>query len=140
MLKRSSSTVLLSIVIVASLSFICNINIHAQKFVAPPWADTLKNPVKNSASAATAGKKIYVQYCVICHGEKGKGDGVSVAGLAKKPTDHTSEAFQKQSDGVIFWKIGNGSSPMPMFKATLKPIQIWEVVEYIRTFANTSKK
>jgi mono/diheme cytochrome c family protein len=140
MLKRSSSPVLLSFLIIFSLTFICSLEINAQKFSAPAWADTLKNPIKNDASAAAKGKKIYVQYCVICHGDKGKGDGVSVAGLAKHPTDHTTEAFQKQSDGVIFWKIGNGSSPMPMFKATLKPIQIWEAVNYIRTFAGTSKK
>jgi mono/diheme cytochrome c family protein len=131
----------MSVFVILSMLFICSVEIHAQKFTpAPAWADTLKNPIKNSIAAASSGKKIYVQYCVTCHGEKGKGDGVSVAGLPKHPTDHTSEAFQKQSDGAIFWESGNGTSPMPMFKNTLKPIQLWQLVEYIRTLPNASKK
>jgi mono/diheme cytochrome c family protein len=112
------------------------LKVNGQKFNAPAWADTLKNPLKSNASAATEGKKLYTQYCVVCHGDKGKGDGASVAGLNKKPADHTTEAFQKQSDGVIFWKISNGSSPMPGFKSALKTKQIWQLVNYTRTFAS----
>jgi mono/diheme cytochrome c family protein len=113
--------------------------IKAQKFNAPASADTMHNPFKNAASAAMDGKKVYTQYCVVCHGEKGKGDGAAVAGLSKKPADHTSVAFQKQSDGAIYWKIANGNSPMPAFKATLKPKQIWQLVNYARTLAIVPK-
>jgi mono/diheme cytochrome c family protein len=111
------------------------LKVSGQKFNAPAWADTLKNPLKNNAAAAAEGKKLYTQYCVVCHGEKGKGDGPSVAGLQKKPANHTTEEFQKQSDGVIFWKISNGSSPMPGFKSALKTKQMWQLVNYTRTFA-----
>jgi mono/diheme cytochrome c family protein len=140
MSTKNSFRVLIAIPAIISFSMICSTNIFAQKFTAPAWTDTLKNSNKNNPSAVQAGKKIYVQYCVICHGEKGKGDGVSVAGLPKHPTDHTSAEFQKQTDGAIFWEIGNSSSPMPMFKNTLKPNQMWQLVEYIRTLAIKAKK
>jgi mono/diheme cytochrome c family protein len=111
----------------------------AQKFVAPAGADTMKNPLKNNPSATIEGKKLYTQYCVVCHGEKGKGDGAAVAGLPKRPADHSSAAFQKQSDGVIYWKIANGNNPMPTYKTVLKPIQIWQLVDYTRTLKAPAK-
>lgn len=140
MQKKISSVMYLLVIGITTLFLVFSFRVYQQKFTAPSWADTIKNPLKNNASSVIAGKKLYGQYCVICHGEKGKGDGVSVAGLSKKPTDHTSSEFQKQSDGAIFWEIGNGSSPMPMFKATFKPIQIWQLENYIRTLPNASKK
>ena len=111
--------------------------VNAQKFNSPAWADTIKNPLKNNVSSGAEGKKVYTQYCVICHGNKGKGDGPSVAGLQKHPADHTTAEFQKQSDGAIYWKIANGSNPMPAFKASLKQNQIWQLVNYIRTLSGT---
>ena len=36
-----------------------------------------------------AGRQLYVTHCVACHGEGGRGDGPSGAGLASKPADLT---------------------------------------------------
>ena len=44
---------------------------------APPEADKLKNPYKENVEATAEGKKIYTQYCAVCHGDKGKGDGMA---------------------------------------------------------------
>jgi mono/diheme cytochrome c family protein len=105
------------------------------EWVAPPWADTIKNPFKGNAIAAAEGKKIYASYCVVCHGDKGKGNGIAAAGLNAKPADHTSAKFQKQTDGAIFWKLTKGRTPMPMvsYENTLTVTQRWQVVNYIRT-------
>ena len=109
------------------------------KFVAPASADALKNPLKGDASATLLGKKTYTSQCVICHGDKGKGDGVAAAGLAKVPANHTSAAIQKLSDGALFWMITNGNTPMPAYKATMSETQRWQLVNYIRTLAQTTK-
>ena len=109
------------------------------KFVAPASANELKNPLKDNASATAEGKKIYDNNCAICHGAKGKGDGVAAAGLNKAPADHTSAVVQEQSDGALFWKISEGSNPMPAYKAVYSETQRWQLVNYIRTLAKSKK-
>lgn len=104
----------------------------------PPWvaplsADNIKNPLKGSEEAVVAGKKIYTTYCVVCHGSKGKGNGIAAAGLNPKPADHTSAKFQSQSDGAIFWKMSTGRAPMASYEKTLTVTQRWQVIDYIRT-------
>jgi mono/diheme cytochrome c family protein len=102
-------------------------------WVAPSSADTIKNPLKGNADATTAGKKIYATYCVVCHGDKGKGDGIAAAGLNPRPADHTSAKVQSQSDGVIFWKLSTGRAPMASYDKTLTRTQRWQVINYMRT-------
>ena len=109
-------------------------------WVAPKEADALQNPVKDNATATAEGKKLYAQYCVVCHGDKGRGDGIAAAGLTPKPADHSSEKIQKQSDGAIYWKMTNGRPPMAAYNATLKEEQRWALVTYIRTLAAPVKK
>src|SRR6185312_2108274 len=65
------------------------------EWVAPAAADTIKNPLKGNNESAAAGKKVYTTYCVPCHGDKGRGDGLAAGGLNPKPANHTSEKFQK---------------------------------------------
>ena len=80
------------------------------------------------------GKKLYNQMCAVCHGAKGKGDGVAGAALNPKPTNFTSASVQAQTDGAIFWKITEGRSPMASYKTILKEEQRWQLVNYLRTF------
>ena len=109
-----------------------------KKFVAPATADAMQNPFAGNESATANGKLSYTTYCVPCHGDKGKGNGVAAAGLATPPADHTSAKVQAQSDGAIFWKIYTGNNPMPSYK-TLTQTQIWELVNYIRTLSKSKK-
>mgnify|MGYP003109959153 FL=1 len=71
--------------------------------------------------------------CFVCHGPKGKGDGMGGAGLTPKPTDLTTEEFQSQSDGAIFWKITEGRAPMASYKTSIPEKKRWELVNYLRT-------
>jgi mono/diheme cytochrome c family protein len=111
-----------------------------KKFPSPASADTIKNPLKGNVASTSAGKLIYVKYCVTCHGDKGKGDGIAAPGLPKRPADHTGSFVQSQTDGALFWIISIGNNPMPAYKKTLNPTQRWQVVNYIRTLAKTPKK
>ncbi len=110
-----------------------------KKFPSPLSADTIKNPLKGNTAATLEGKKIYISFCVTCHGTKGKGDGIAAPGLPKRPADHTSDFVQKQTDGAIFWIITQGNNPMPTYKTTLTVTQRWQVVNYIRTLAKPPK-
>ena len=124
------------------LSAFCftNAQSQAKKFPSPPSADTIKNPIKGNQASIISGKKIYTQYCVTCHGEKGKGDGIAAPGLPRPPADHTSAFVQNQTDGALYYLISEGYNPMPTYKKTLTPTQRWQVVNYIRTLAKNSKK
>ncbi len=107
--------------------------IQQKKWVAPASADKIANPLKGDANAAASGKKLYKAMCFVCHGPKGKGDGMGGAGLTPKPTDLTSEAVQSQTDGAIFRKIAEGRAPMAGYKTSIPEKKRWEIINYIRT-------
>ncbi|ASV30886.1 c-type cytochrome [Maribacter cobaltidurans] len=113
---------------------ILGFNGHAQeKWVAPASADKIVNPLKGDTDALANGKRTYRMLCVVCHGAKGKGDGVGGAGLKPLPTNLTSAEFQAQTDGAIFWKLEEGRSPMASYKTALPEKKRWELINYIRT-------
>ena len=105
------------------------------KWVAPEWADTLKNPFAGSIKATNEGKKLFQLYCVTCHGEEGKGNGPTAASLNPHPADLALKSVQKQTDGSFFWKITTGKPPMISWKYSLTKNQRWELVDYIRQLA-----
>lgn len=99
---------------------------------APAEADNLTNPVKGDSDAALAGKKLFDNMCAICHGNKGKGDGMAGMSLKPRPTNLSLQAIQSQSDGAIYWKITEGRAPMATYKQALNDEQRWQLVNYIR--------
>lgn len=99
---------------------------------APPSADKLQNPYQGDARATEAGKKIYQNFCVSCHGKAGKGNGDAGVYLDPPPADLTSAEVQEQTNGAIYWKITNGNPPMASYKEVLNKKQRWQLVNYIR--------
>jgi len=116
------------------------ISLSAQTWKAPPEADQLKNPLAGDVASIKKGEKIYQSLCAACHGKTGKGDVPSMQNLNPKPTDLTSEAVQKQSDGAIFWKISEGRGLMASYKNMLSEEERWALVNYIRSLAGSKKK
>ena len=103
-------------------------------WVAPSSANQLKNPLNGDEAATKAGAVLYKQMCAICHGDKGKGDGMAGMSLNPRPSNFTKSAIQEQTDGAIFWKLTTGRSPMAGYEKILKENQRWQLVNYIRTF------
>ena len=88
------------------------------------------------------GRKLYTTYCVSCHGEKGKGDGVAAGSLPVKPKDHTNGAVMNQmTDQSLADVISKGgpatgkSSFMPAWGASVNEKQVRDIVAYIRSLA-----
>lgn len=99
-------------------------------------ARKLKNPVPSTPAAIAAGKEIYIQHCVRCHGENGDGRGEKAAELAVAPADFTdAQKMSRATDGELYFEITAGHSPMPSFQSKLTGEQRWQAVDYIRTFA-----
>ena len=104
-------------------------------WVSPSSAKEIKNPVsaKKINSSAKKGAKSFKQYCVVCHGESGVGDGPGSKALDPKPANLSSELIQKQVDGEIFWKISNGRNAMIKWGPIIPEEDRWNLVNYIRT-------
>jgi len=134
----------LTVLIVLIVSFEAISSKNSKPFQTTPWlapasASIIKNPLTGNATAATAGKILYVKYCVVCHGNTGKGDGVAASALAIPPADHSSVKVQSETDGSLFWKITTGRGAMATYKTTLTDQQRWQLVCYIRTLAVVKK-
>jgi len=104
---------------------------------APDTASALQNPLKTDAESLAKGEKIYQSLCASCHGKTGKGDVPAMQSLQPKPTNFTTEIFQKQTDGEIFWKMSEGRGMMASYKNMLSDQERWAVVNYLRSFKPT---
>jgi len=97
--------------------------------------------VPATPESLAAAKEIYDLRCAHCHGSEGQGDGPDTDKLSIEPTDFTDGPEMKRlTDGEIFWRIGVGRRPMPAFKDRLTDTQRWELVNYIRSFAQPLPK
>jgi mono/diheme cytochrome c family protein len=105
---------------------------NQDRWLAPASAKDVKNPYSGKASIKQ-GKDIYKMRCVVCHGEKGKGDGPAGKALNPPAADHSSAMVQNQTDGELFWKISEGRGPMVGWKLILSEEDRWHVVNYLRT-------
>ncbi len=105
-----------------------------EKWVAPGSAARKANPLPSSPASIKAGKKVFNNNCVSCHGDSGKGDGLLAASLPYKPADLDSPEVWRQTDGAIFWKISTGRQPMPTWDPALEEDERWNVINYMRSF------
>jgi len=102
-------------------------------WVAPESADSIKNPLKGDEQSMAEGKKLFNQMCAVCHGYKGKGNGVAAVSLNPKPANFWQESVQKQSDGAIYWKLNKGRKSMASY-SYLSDEKKWQLIDYLRTF------
>lgn len=92
-----------------------------------------------------AGKKIYTQRCLPCHGEKGASDGAAAVFLDPRPRDFTLGMFKLKTtigdepptleDHFRIVTRGIPGTAMPSWKALLNEEQRWQVILYERTFS-----
>jgi mono/diheme cytochrome c family protein len=90
---------------------------------------------------ADKARETFVEFCSICHGIGGKGDGSSAAGLNPRPADFTNcAAMRAQSDATLFTIIKRGgqgagrSTVMPAWGEALSDGQIGDLVALVRGF------
>jgi mono/diheme cytochrome c family protein len=110
-------------------------------WVAPDDAKKVKNPVPSTPESLAAAQDLFTDNCVLCHGEKGMGDGPGAKAIKVKPANFTdAKMMAAETDGSLFWKMTNGRGPMPSWKDTLSDKERWELVDYIRKLTKDAAK
>lgn len=129
------------VLLTALLSFLYCLFISAAMIVQEkPWvvpepSRKMKNPVKNSNDNINIAKSLYAKHCKSCHGKNGEGDGPKAAELKTAAGDFTSDEFQNQTDGELYYKTTEGRDDMPGFKKKIAADEDrWLIVNFLRTF------
>jgi len=103
-------------------------------WVVPANFKTMKNPAAKGDAGNKAGMALYTKNCASCHGKAGLGDGVKARALKQFPGDFSKAEYQGQSDGDHFYKTKFGRGEMPKYEGKLTDDDIWNMVNYMRTF------
>jgi mono/diheme cytochrome c family protein len=90
------------------------------------------------------GRHLFVQYCVTCHGDEGKGDGQNASNLSPPPPDMT--ASQNMQDATYIRKViaegsaGMGRAPLsPPWGRTLSGQQMDDLVAYCQSLSRKKR-
>ena len=103
------------------------------EYTIPPEEAKQPNPVKPTAESLAKGKKIYGYDCALCHGESGDGKGdVEMKGI---PDFTNPDSLKNRTDGELFYIIRKGKGEMPPEGDRAKPEDVWNLVNYVRSFA-----
>lgn len=97
------------------------------------------------AQDTTAGKAVYVKWCLGCHGETGVGDGPAARAMLPRPRNFTGAVYkiretasgQLPTDADLMRAIDNGlpGSAMPAWKGRLSDAERRNVMAYLKTFS-----
>jgi mono/diheme cytochrome c family protein len=108
-----------------------------------------KNPLREPAEAArfqdniAAGKVLYFQNCMFCHGDRLDGTGHFAAAFNPLPANfRDSGTLSMLEEAYVFWRIASGgpglpagatpwNSAMPAWQDFLTEEEIWQVTLYI---------
>ncbi len=92
----------------------------------------LRNPIPATSAAIAQGRALYQNFCVVCHGERGAGDGPLVPRIPNPPA-YTSVRVREMPPGQIFHIMTRGSGKMPSYAAQITPHQRWLIAHYVAT-------
>ena len=105
------------------------------EWVVPEKYQNMKNPTDPSVDL-NIGKSLYAKHCQSCHGKEGYGDGKKANEVKGDLGDFSSEEFQSQTDGAIFYKTTFGRDDMPEYTKKMPDDEDrWLIVNYMRTLA-----
>ena len=126
-------------VVIGSFSLFCMTAVYAgqakpaagQKPAATPAATASPESIANGAA-------LYKRHCVMCHGATGVGDGPAAKTLkGKLPSLADKTVMSKHTDAHIHETITAGKKTeignMPALGKRLKPEEITDIINYVRT-------
>ncbi len=125
-------------VFVSLISISCSRKETAQLELENPFVEAVERIDGGLNVMQAKGKRLYKQYCNICHGEGGKGDGFNAFNLNPRPADLT-EVCKVREDKYIIMVVTGGtkavgkSSLCPPFGRTIQRKGINAIISYLKT-------
>jgi high-affinity iron transporter len=92
-----------------------------------------------SSEARLRGQATFMQYCALCHGERGDGHGLRREGLTRAPRDFTYPPWrQSTTPRRVFFVIREGveGTAMPGFP-NLSEQEAWDLTAYVLSLGET---
>ena len=122
-----------------ALSLFCVTAVFAGQTKPAAGAKPAASPAATPESL-TNGAALYKRQCVMCHGAAGLGDGPAAKTLrGKLPSLADKTVMSKLTNAQIHEVITNGKKTeignMPALGKRLKPEEITDIVNYVRTLA-----
>jgi mono/diheme cytochrome c family protein len=101
-------------------------SIYAELEKAPPKYRAKTNPMLKDKDAVPAGKVLFEEHCLECHGENALG--------TKKAPSLRAQEVQFAPPGAVFWILTNGivRKGMPVWSKLPEP-QRWQLVTYVQS-------
>lgn len=96
-------------------------------------AEELKTPYGAPDAAVQArGAFVFTNFCQVCHGSAGRGDGpVPMRGYPAPPSLLAEHAL-KMKDGQMFHILSYGQNNMPSYAGQLSREDRWKAITYVR--------
>jgi mono/diheme cytochrome c family protein len=91
----------------------------------------IENPLPMTKDVLLTGQKVFNTYCIVCHGERGKGDGYIIPKFPRPPSLQ-SDKIRGWADGQIFHVITRGQNLMPSYATQIQPEDRWAIIRYVR--------
>ena len=102
--------------------------------------------LESAEDSGRSGATLYKEYCLVCHGDKGDGNGFAAEYLDPRPRDFTSGKFKIRSttslptdediNRVITKGIPGTLMPAFEFEKELKKVEIKTLVAYVKSFTD----
>ena len=97
----------------------------------------LQNPLEKTTKNLKEGKRLYGVYCIVCHGESGRGDGhlYTAKLFSAKPSNFHDQAQKDKTEGEMYHIVTKGSLSklMPSHASQIKPDDRWRIISYIKS-------
>jgi mono/diheme cytochrome c family protein len=95
--------------------------------------EELRNPYRaDDPKVLQRGKYIYANYCQLCHGATGKGDGPLTVRGVPPPPSFLAEKAVKMRDGQIFHVLTYGQGNMAAYASQIPREDRWYVTAFVR--------
>ncbi len=91
----------------------------------------LKNPFEPTPENLSRGQQVFANFCAVCHGQTGAGDGPIIPKYPNPPSYKTDQS-RNIPDGTLFHIVTMGRKNMPPHASQLSAEDRWKVVLYIR--------
>ena len=101
--------------------------------------EELKSPLDvSNVRARERGASVFSNFCVVCHGAGGAGNGPVAQRGYPPPPSLLAEHALKMKDGQLFHVLTYGQNNMPSYASQLSREDRWNAILYVRTMQATA--